>query len=256
MSTGQSYSLSYAFKQQVMHAWQPIPSLTSAFFIFLFIGFLFGGAGGAIFYFSSEVFSQRIQYDAICKGKNKCEVTLDVVNDLEAPVFVYYELGGIYQNHRRYIGSKSIQQLKGNYMDADELGFCNPVILNKDLHVKYSIGGVELDPNKPAYPCGLVARSIFNDTFELFKGNSQIPISSENIAWDDDLDRYKNLEEKADELQWLDVESERFMVWMRTAALPDFRKLWGRIEQPIKKGTYTLKIENSKPIRKKLIVGI
>ena len=31
---------------------------------------------------------------------------------------------------------------------------------------------------------------------------------------------------------------------MRTAGLPNFRKLWGKIESPLKAGTYTLVIEN------------
>jgi len=32
--------------------------------------------------------------------------------------------------------------------------------------------------------------------------------------------------------------NEHFMVWMRTAALPTFRKLWGRITTDLKAGTY------------------
>ena len=32
---------------------------------------------------------------------------------------------------------------------------------------------------------------------------------------------------------------------MRTAGLPDFRKLWGKIDKKIDKGIYTLTIENS-----------
>jgi len=35
------------------------------------------------------------------------------------------------------------------------------------------------------------------------------------------------------------------MVWMRTAALPDFRKLWGIVDGDLKKGTYTISINNN-----------
>lgn len=31
---------------------------------------------------------------------------------------------------------------------------------------------------------------------------------------------------------------EHFIVWMRTAGLPNFRKLFGRIDQDLEKGTY------------------
>jgi hypothetical protein len=33
-------------------------------------------------------------------------------------------------------------------------------------------------------------------------------------------------------------------VWMRTAGLPNFRKLWGKINGDLPKGDYILKIEN------------
>jgi hypothetical protein len=32
--------------------------------------------------------------------------------------------------------------------------------------------------------------------------------------------------------------TEHFIVWMRTAGLPNFRKLWGRFENGLKKGVY------------------
>ena len=41
------------------------------------------------------------------------------------------------------------------------------------------------------------------------------------------------------------MEDEHFIVWMRYAGLPTFRKLWGRIpDQDLKKGQYKLKIDN------------
>merc|ERR1712167_349702 len=40
---------------------------------------------------------------------------------------------------------------------------------------------------------------------------------------------------------------QHFIVWMRTAGLPNFRKLWGRIDGDIalEPGTYYLKIKNN-----------
>ena len=46
------------------------------------------------------------------------------------------------------------------------------------------------------------------------------------------------------------MEDERFIVWMRPAALPDFRKPWGRInDRDLKKGEYTLYIDNNYPVK-------
>ena len=45
---------------------------------------------------------------------------------------------------------------------------------------------------------------------------------------------------------WYNITDERFMNWMRIAALSTFRKLWGRIDQDISPGNYTLQINNRK----------
>jgi hypothetical protein len=38
---------------------------------------------------------------------------------------------------------------------------------------------------------------------------------------------------------------EHFIVWMRTAGLPNFRKLWGRIDNGLQPGTYYLEVKNN-----------
>jgi hypothetical protein len=38
---------------------------------------------------------------------------------------------------------------------------------------------------------------------------------------------------------------ERFQVWMRPAGLPNFRKLWGRRDQNVPAGKYTITITDS-----------
>lgn len=61
------------------------------------------------------------------------------------------------------------------------------------------------DLELPAIPCGLIAKSFFNDTFELYKcykedcqsdpeKNERIEIKSNDIAWSSDVtDKFNNI---------------------------------------------------------------
>jgi hypothetical protein len=54
-------------------------------------------------------------------------------------------------------------------------------------------GVTVLDPDAVAIPCGLVAKSVFNDTYTLSLNSTPITIDSSNIAWKSDLDfKFKN----------------------------------------------------------------
>lgn len=54
----------------------------------------------------------------------------------------------------------------------------------------------------------------------LLNTDTEITISSKGIAWPSDVDhKYKRVNNYLTR-SWYDVEDERFMVWMRTAALP------------------------------------
>jgi len=72
------------------------------------------------------------------------------------------------------------------------------------------------------------------------------------IAWQSDIDfKFKNIDEglpagkEYKDIQWIDMHGdEHFIVWMRTAGLPNFRKLWGRIDGDLKAGSYELWIDN------------
>lgn len=59
--------------------------------------------------------------------------------------------------------------MMGNWMKVDELDDCDPIKTNKDTGFSKSIvpGAPDLLDDEPAYPCGLVAKSLFNDTFSL-----------------------------------------------------------------------------------------
>jgi len=63
----------------------------------------------------------------------------------------------------------------------------------------------EKNLDQPAIPCGLIAKSFFNDTFELFKCHEddcdtkpelriKIAIAQNDIAWTSDVqDKFKNI---------------------------------------------------------------
>jgi len=34
-----------------------------------------------------------------------------------------------------------------------------------------------------------------------------------------------------EDIQWMNMEDEDFIIWMRTAGLPNFRKIWGKIDK-------------------------
>lgn len=143
--------------------------------------------------------------------------------------------------------------MNGNYKKVDKLGDCDPVISVGDLweHQKHSVSGHPLKDTDPAIPCGLIAKSMFNDTFLLRDDSGKkIPIEETNIAWASDIQhRFQNMKEVPDgrrwkDVQWQDMTDEHFIVWMRTAGLPEFRKLWGRIDGGLKAGKYKVEINN------------
>lgn len=127
---------------------------------------------------------------------------------MKQPIFVYYQLENFYQNHRRYVKSRDYQQLMGEEVTKEDVSSsCDPIITNADLAnmgIKYYFWSDELDvtfeygentplvPGDVAIPCGLIAKSMFNDTFALYSEeslaeNTKINIDEKNIAWESDV---------------------------------------------------------------------
>jgi len=158
---------------------------------------------------------------------------------------MYYRLQNYYQNHRRYVKSRSDTQLKGESVTSySDLSDCDPYI---------SVG----DSSNSALfyqPCGLIARSLFNDTFLLFKASDGTPVDlrKDGIAWESDKKK-KFRNPKASASQGVrtipDYEDEDFIVWMRTAGLPDFKKLYRIIDEPLEANTtYNVTVRSNYPV--------
>lgn len=73
----------------------------------------------------------------------------------------------------RYVKSRSDQQLRkpGSERDTDA---CSPE---------------ETSNGAPIVPCGLIAWSLFNDTYGFVRNNQQLTINKRGISWKSDRDR-------------------------------------------------------------------
>ena len=224
------------FKQQKLPGWRPVPTITSTTIIFFCFGAVFIVLGIIILIFSNKIEEISHRYDEECTGQTTCTIKLKVEKNMEKNIMVYYQLDGFYQNHRRYVKSKSDDQLNGKDISFEAMKDsqdCDPVITNKEMGKTESITGATLAENDVAIPCGLIAKSFFDDKFhdwkiiDSFGDISNLKVDETNIAWKADKElKYKNVDKAR---QWIDMTDEHFIVWMRPAGLPNFRKLWGRI---------------------------
>ena len=250
----------------MLPAWRPVPSFGSTMIIFGIFGLIFLTLGITLYVMSEKIQGVVYQYDKCSTAPTTCTSVIEIDSDIPAPIYVYYQLDNFYQNHRRYVKSRSNEQLMGNELSVSQLSDCDPITTNANLATGKILAydkTTELKGDDPAFPCGLVAKSYFNDTFELWtmvedQPSENITIADNDIAWDSDVKyKFKNLPGDWESKQWTDIENrklhssdeliiffviEHFIVWMRTAGLPNFRKLYGKVTEDLKKGKYELKI--------------
>ncbi|KAI5782005.1 CDC50 family protein [Pyronema domesticum] len=277
-----------AFRQQRLQAWQPIITPKKALPLFFIIGFVLVPIGGLLLYASSqvqelvidythcdragEVFSPIPEgsYNAVFKTvksaddyypppewkmqltnpryleKHVCSLKFTIPNNLKPPVLLFYRLTNFYQNHRRYVQSLDEDQLRG-------------------------------EASLPYYPCGLIANSMFNDTFQaplLLGGRDEevtrrYNMTSLGIAWESDAKRYGRTKYTSDQVvpppNWVERfedgryteetmpqldKDEEFQVWMRAAGLPTFSKLALRNDREVMEaGEYRVNVFYRFPVR-------
>ena len=180
-----------------------------------------------------------------------CIIKFTLNETIPAPSYLYYSLKNFHQNARKYAKSRSDIMNQGDVPKAlFDVQNCDPY-LYKDPETGGDNG---FDVSEFIYPCGLTARSFFNDTFELFRDKQLDDIvtnSSENIAWLTDR-RYKFGAGPVDvfgEEANANLTNEDFMVWMRLSAFPNFDKLHRIITEDLVEGsTYYMRIGPNFPV--------
>ncbi|KAI0148727.1 Lem3/Cdc50 [Xylariaceae sp. FL1272] len=208
-----------------------------------------------------------------------CTLQFETPVDMKG-VHMYYFLNGWYQNHRSYVKSFFADQLAGKDVSHTQVtnSDCSPLDVNGTQSI---------------YPCGLIANSLFNDSIGW---PEQIGVSGSleertfnmtdsNIAWDGDLELYKdtpfrdsgNYSSIVPPPNWTPrypdglyskefpppnlKEDQHFIVWMRTAALPAFYKLYATpaTSDAMPAGTWRVNITDNfhtdeYNVRKKLVL--
>lgn len=244
------------FRQQRLKGWRVAPGPIPLALFYLGIAVAFVAYGSVVLEETGKVVEIRKRYDDIdeCSADwrypSVCVIDLEVPRHMSSPIFLYYEIQGMYQNHRRYAKSRDVLQLLGHDQSTSQVqSYCTPVVDMDDLGLATTLN---LTGGDVANPCGLIAKSYFNDTYQLFLpgGDGLVEIHEDKIAWDVDKNDKFERSDHAPETQWTDVRQgnpyiEHFMVWMSIAGLPTFRKLWGRIESDLPSGTYRLLINNN-----------
>ncbi|VDL69752.1 unnamed protein product [Nippostrongylus brasiliensis] len=141
-----------------------------------------------------------------------------------------------FQNHRRYVKSRNDKQYLG-YLE--EVSDCEPFAYNEN--------------KVPIAPCGAIANSLFNgEQFSIWHSRiCDLVVDIVVVLWD--VDKYKKFKNPpipaggdlcsafsgtAKPPNWSKMpcqmdgfENVDFIVWMRTAALPNFRKLWRVVDR-------------------------
>ncbi|KEG15017.1 hypothetical protein DQ04_00211000 [Trypanosoma grayi] len=183
-------------RQQRLPAWQPLLTPPYVALSFLIAGIIFIPLGGVITVSNQRAKEISFRYDDIqhCTSaqntgaftyegnnmtlKTGCVtvVKFDVTETLKAPVYLYYGLTNFYQNHRRYSNSRSDAQLAGevvrNLPDAAPLVTPGDITGTSETPITY-VNYPTLRYKSFLYvPAGLIAWSMFNDTFTLYKEES------------------------------------------------------------------------------------
>ena len=104
------------WKAFFLKTWHPVPTVFSTIILFSVLGVIFIIFGGILIAINNKIIEKDIRYDESCKSNlnSSCPITIKLDEDMSSPIFVFYELHNFYQNHRRYIKSKSSSQLSGS----------------------------------------------------------------------------------------------------------------------------------------------
>ena len=117
-----------------------------------------------------------------------------------------------------------------------ETKHCTPDITNQEMQKYWAVDGSQLKPDELSYPCGLLSKYYPLDSFEFMAPtpkdpNKRISISKDSISWKGlKGDKFKSVNKSQ---EWVNIESETFINWMRPNTWQNVYKAWGRFNEEV-----------------------
>lgn len=202
-----------------------------------------------------------------------CTINLTVPRNMTPPIFVHYEIENFYQNHNRYRTSRDDAQLLGaltqSQLDGENCyplnrlgnvtlnpcGFIANTLFNDVIKLKHD--KIQMREYGIAWQSDLdyMYRQPEGFRSEPCDGCDNMTCSCDGPEWScdepffDGKTCHRYFYPNDENTQYLHetypmvvsplegVTNEHFIVWMRIAAFPKFRKLYGWINEPIAAGT-------------------
>ncbi|CUE66615.1 membrane-associated protein, putative [Bodo saltans] len=205
-------------KQQRLPAWQPILTPPHVSACFLVTCAIFIPLGVVILQANDDVIDVEFRYDQVngCSNSHNqglvnitvdnkttrmgcfVSVDFDIPETMNPPIYFYYKLTNFFQNHRRYYGSRLDPQLAGDpassISDADPLATVGD--MGGSMGNRFVLNGANRSYGEFVYsPAGLIAWSMFNDSFTLWKYLDATPNANsprQLICNGSDFSKYSN----------------------------------------------------------------
>ncbi|XP_054829943.1 cell cycle control protein 50C-like isoform X2 [Eublepharis macularius] len=225
-----------AFKQQKLPAWKPQLSPALVLSTFIGTGSFCLAVGIALLLAATSVKEIQINYSDRCSDCSKlrenssnwekecfCLTNFTLLESMPGNVYMYYGLHNFYQNHRRYVHSRSDAQLLGRDVNIQNSA-CSPFTVYQN--------------GTPMAPCGAIANSMFN-------GTARPPYWQKPVYLLDMENEENN-----------GYINDDFIIWMRVAAFPAFKNLYRLLSHTkefvdgLPAGNYSLHISYNFPVAK------
>ncbi|CAK9435776.1 uncharacterized protein LODBEIA_P04670 [Lodderomyces beijingensis] len=291
-----------AFRQQRMKAYNPVLTAKTVIPILIGIAIVFVPLGAAMWYASYKIeeividysqcenlanadywtgiptnytqFNYRKSFDSVKPSfawklatdssqefedeRRVCMIQFQVLEKIKGPLYLFYRLHNFYANHRRFVKSFSEDQLNGKVASLDDIK--NTV--GQNCQPLSDVNGTRI------YPCGLIANSLFNDTysaaFRAVNGTSSdktVLLTDKGINWATNKNRFKKTKYNYTDIipppNWYkmfpngynetnvpDISTwPQFQNWMSPSALATFNKLALRNDSAsLESGVYQINV--------------